>query len=337
VKLPKDVQRVVSRGKEYFFYQAKRGTKQAGPRTPLGKDPHDPEFWRRLNEAKGRPVEREGTLSALIAEFKQHKFTDDKRTSLRPATQRSYTRYLDRLNTEGGDRPVDTMTRRDIYKLMGRMSTTPAAANYMASVLRSLLEFGVKHGYRTDNPAVGIEHIKIDEAGYAPWSEAAYAFVMQHAPIHLQRMAFLGRATGQRVSDLVKMRPADLTDDGINLCIGKLRDKPHMVPLTKAQMAEIRSWGVRDLAFFIATPITGKRCTERYLNLLWRTWRALPEAASIRDLKMNIHGLRATAIDDRRVVGTEDGAIADELGMSVNMVRQSGFSRREKRSPITGK
>jgi hypothetical protein len=107
VKLPKDVQRGVARGKEYFFYQANRGTKQAGPRTPLGKDPYDPEFWHRLNEAKGRPVEREGTLSALIAEFKQHKFTDDKRTSLRPATQRSYKRYLDRLDAEGGDRPVD--------------------------------------------------------------------------------------------------------------------------------------------------------------------------------------------------------------------------------------
>jgi hypothetical protein len=118
------------------------------------------------------------------------------------------------------------------------------------------------------------------------------------------------------------MRPADLTEDGVSLRIGKLRDKPHMVPLTKAQMAEIKSWGVRDLAFFIATPVTGKRCTERYLNLLWRTWRALPEAAPIRDLKMSIHGLRATAVNDRRMAGTEDGSIADELGMSVNNVRR---------------
>jgi integrase len=191
----------------------------------------------------------------------------------------------------------------------------------MASVLRSLLEFGVKRGYRVDNPAVGVEHIKVDEADHAPWPEAGYAFVMEHAPTHLRRTTFLGRTTAQRVSDLVKMRSADLTDDGINLRIGKLRDKPHMVPLTKAQMAEIRSWGVCDLDFFITTP-GGKRCTERYLNHLWREWRASPEAAPIRALKMTIHGLRATAINDRRVVGTEDGAIADELGMSVNMVQR---------------
>ena len=39
-----------------------------------------------------------------------------------------------------------------------------------------------------------------------------------------------------------------------------------------------------------------------------------------RDLKISIHGLRATAILDRRSAGTEDGAIADEIGMSVHMV-----------------
>jgi hypothetical protein len=40
---------------------------------------------------------------------------------------------------------------------------------------------------------------------------------------------------------------------------------------------------------------------------------------------MTIHGLRATAVADRRAAGTEDGAIADEIGMSVQMV--SRYSR----------
>ena len=61
----------------------------------------------------------------------------------------------------------------------------------------------------------------------------SYRFVMEYAPAHLRRMAFLGRVTGQRVSDLVKMRPADLAHDGIKVRIGKLRDKPNFVPLTR--------------------------------------------------------------------------------------------------------
>ena len=102
--------------------------------------------------------------------------------------------------------------------------------------------------------------------------------------------------------------------------IGKLRDKPHFVPLTAAQMAEIRSWTVRDLEFFISTPKTGRRFTKSYLEGMWREWRASDSAATIRDLQMSIHGLRATAIHDRRSGGTEDGAIADEIGISVKMI-----------------
>jgi hypothetical protein len=137
--------------------------------------------------------------------------------------------------------------------------------------------------------------------------------------VYLYRMAFLGRATGQRRSDLVKMRPTDLTADGINVRIQKLRGKPHMVPLTKAQMAEIRSWPVRDLQFFIMSP-AGKKCSATYLNELWYNWRTSETARPIREMKMTIHGLRSTAINDRRREGATDGGIADELCMSAKMV-----------------
>jgi len=317
VMLPKDVQPVRKpNGRIYYYYAPGRGTKYPGVRVPLGKDPQDPDFWRRLREAREPAQNRDGTLAALIAEFK----TNPAFADLRPASKRGYTHFLNRLEADGGDRPVTAMTRRDIYQLLDRMSDTPVAANYMLSVLRTLLEFGVPRGYRDDNPAIGVRRLKVDDSGHSPWPEAGYAFVMQHAPAHLRRMAFLGRATGQRISDLVKMRAADLAHDGINLRIGKLRDKPHMVPLTAAQMAEIKSWGVRDLDCMITTPKIGKRCSATYLNHLWNDWRGTEEAAPIRALRMTIHGLRATAIDDRRRAGTEDGAIADEIGMSVKMV-----------------
>jgi hypothetical protein len=99
-----------------------------------------------------------------------------------------------------------------------------------------------------------------------------------------------------------------------------LRDKKHFVPLTAKQMAEIKSWGVRDLDFFITTPATGRRCSATYLNILWNDWRDSQEAEPLRGLKITIHGLRATKINDLRCAGTEDGAIADEIGMSPKMV-----------------
>jgi hypothetical protein len=57
--LPKGVYSVVNRhGQEYFYYRYARGTKHAGPRVELGKDPTDPEFWRKLRDTKGAPPAR---------------------------------------------------------------------------------------------------------------------------------------------------------------------------------------------------------------------------------------------------------------------------------------
>lgn len=317
VSLPDGVQKVVKpSGRTYYYFAPGRGTKRAGKRVPLGRDAQDPEFWRLWRDAKvGAGQVREGTFSVLIADFRaSHEWA-----RLRKASRETYDYCLNRLEAEAGDRLVRAMTRKDVYLLRDGMTGTPVAANLMLSVLRVIVEWGIPRGYRDDNPTTGMRRLVIEESGAQPWSEEAYRFVLDKAPENLRRMAFLGRATGQRASDLVRMRPADLVEDGINIRIGKRRDKPHFVPLTRAQMKEIRSWGVRDLDFFLTSTL-GKRCSAGYLNSLWNAWRRSEEAEPIKALKLTIHGLRATAVADRRRAGTEDGAIADEIGMSVRMV-----------------
>ena len=223
-----------------------------------------------------------GTWSALTAAWRANNTN-----RLRPASVKLFNYCLNRVDQAAGDQLVAAMTK-DIYQMLDGMSATPHAANSMLSVLRAVLEWGVQRGYRDDNPAVGIKPLPVDEGGHEPWSAEGYAFVIAHAPTHLQRMAYLGRSTGQRASDLVRMRPTDLAPDGITLRIGKLRERKHFVPLTTEQMAAIKSWDVRDLDFFITTPVTGKRCTAHYLNQLWNEWRGSPEAAPVRDLKLTI-------------------------------------------------
>src|ERR1700733_11774818 len=53
VALPKGVHRVIARGREYFYYQANRGTPRAEARIVLPHDPHSPEFWIELRKAQG--------------------------------------------------------------------------------------------------------------------------------------------------------------------------------------------------------------------------------------------------------------------------------------------
>jgi integrase len=322
VALPRGVQAVRKGGKVYYYWAPGRSTARAGKRLALGSDPWSPEFSARLRELGGDLQGSKGTLSALIAAYK----LSPKWTRLRPASKHGFGVYLDRLEAEAGDRMVAALTASDIYALQDGMQATPHAANLMLSVLRIILQFAVKRDYRKDNPAMGIERLETDGEGARPWPEEGYRFVLEHGSLPLRRLAFLGRACGQRAGDLVRMRACDLVADGINLRIGKRRERAHFVPLSKMQMAEIRSWGVDGLDLLIKSP-TGKPLTAGLLNLMWNRWRNSAAAKPIRDLKMTIHGLRATAVVDRRLAGTEDNGIAAEIGMSVPMVaRYSRFA-----------
>jgi hypothetical protein len=297
---------------------------------PLGSDPQHPDFWQKLRQAQDHgpltPPTPEGTFAELITSYRASQEFE----YLKPKTRKHYNAYMGRVLASAGDRLVRDLTRADIYRFRDGMASTPVSANHMVSVLRTLIEWGVPRGYRDDNPAAGIKKLKSDEGGAEPWPEEGYQFTIANAPDDLMRMAFLGRACGQRREDLVTMRACDLADDGIFVTIQKLRDRRHFVPLLKTQVIEIKSWGVKDLDFFIKSP-TGAQYTGDGLNSRWNRWRDKPEAAAIRDMKMTIHGLRATAVCDRREAGTEDGAIADELNMSVQMVsRYARFADKQR-------
>lgn len=316
--LPRGVQTVQKNGRTYHYYAPGRGTALAGNRISLGTDPHAPEFWRELRKARGDvEAHRAGTFSALIAAYR----ASPEFGNLRDASKRDYNHFLDRLDDQAGDRLVAALETSDIYELRDGMSATPVSANYMVTVIRNLIKWGIPRKYRKDNPAIGVERLKIDDNGARPWPDDAYRFVIKNAPTTLKRVSYLGRSTGQRISDLVRMRPCDLERDGINLKIGKRRDEAHFVPLTETQMIEIRSWGVTGLDFFLKSS-TGRKLSSNHLNNLWSRWRNSKAARPIRGIKLTMHGLRATAVVDRQLMGTPDNGIADELGMSVGMVRR---------------
>jgi hypothetical protein len=302
-------------GKSYYYFSPGRGTARATKPIALPGDTADPEFWRALGKARGAAIGA-GTWRRLINEYR----ASPEWAALRPASQRDYSMYLDRLEAGAAEQLVADMTKADVYKLRDGMSKTPVAANHMLSVLRTVIEWGIPRGFRTDNPVVGIKRLRGDEQGGAtPWPDEGYRFVLRHAPPDLYRMAFLGRATGQRAGDLVRMKPVHMESDGINLKIGKRREKPHFVPLTAAEVAEINSWGVDPQDLFIKSTVNRPYSAD-HLGSRWQRWRDSDETGPIRDLQMTIHGLRATKVQDLHATGRTPLQISDEIGMSVAMV-----------------
>ena len=68
--LPKAVHKIISRGREYFYFQPGRGTKFPGERIRLPDDPHTPEFWVAIRQAQGATAgARVDTFNALIDSY----------------------------------------------------------------------------------------------------------------------------------------------------------------------------------------------------------------------------------------------------------------------------
>lgn len=322
VELPEGV-RCVRRGRRvYYYYAPGRGTKAARAPVRLPGDPTDPAFWAALRHDGGLGRHSPHSIASLISAYRASPET----AHWRQATRRDYEIYLRRIESDWGSLEAGIITRAAVYALRDGMRDTPVAANHLVSILRGFLEWCAARGEIATNPARGIKPLQIDDDGAKPWPDAAFQFVLDHAPEDLRRMAVLGRATGQRRGDLIRMRPADRQDDGINLTIGKRREKHHWVPLTAGYAAEIDSWQVPVMTPYLLSA-AGRRYSGDHLNSRWNRWRTSEHGKPVAGLELTIHGLRATAVVDRRLFGLTHQEIAAQLGMSLQMVmRYSRFA-----------
>lgn len=188
-------------------------------------------------------------------------------------------------------------------------------------MLRNLLKYGIKHGYGTINPAVAVDPIDTDEKTATPWMESAYQTFLQLAPEHLRRAAFLGRATGQRRSDLVMMGKKNRRDDGLQITIRKLRYRPHFVVMKTDELAEVDGWSCADVGPWIVSPSTRLPMNAKALANAFRRFRDNhPELTDIHGEPINLHGLRAMAVCDRRMDGLTHQEISAQLCMSLGKV-----------------
>jgi hypothetical protein len=317
INLPRGVHRVKTKGRVYYYFAPRRGTKFSGKRVALGSDPTSPEFWIKFNLARGETVEsiKPGTFAGLIRDFK----SSAEWARLRPNTRKDYLIYLHRIETAWGSLVVSGLNAVGIYALRDQYAVTPVAANHLVTILRSLLAWGIRRGYHDRNPAIDVTPMDVlDVKNARPWPESAYALVLQRAPECLRRAAILGRACGQRRSDLVKFGRKNRRDDGIEITVGKLRNRRHFIPLRETELAEIDSWSCSATGPWIVSnrgqPMSGESLGALLDEFVERT----PELAEAGSIKL--HGLRAMAVCDRRLDGLEHQEISAQLCMSLTMV-----------------
>lgn len=158
------------------------------------------------------------------------------------------------------------------------------------------------------------------QGGHIPWTDQQVSIAEEHARADIARVITMAANTGQRGSDLVKMRWQDIEHyngrPGINVTQMKT-GRQLWIPLTEALQEALETWERRP--GYILVRGDGGAWRRMGLTQAWaiekQTNKKLTDHA---DLVM--HGLRATAVVRLRRAGASLPQIADMVGMSTDMV-----------------
>ena len=314
VELPKGIHRVVSRGREFFYFQAGRGTSAEGPRIRLPDDPHKPEFWAALRTAHGKSnIETENLVSAAIDGY------------LAAATGRvgeetfyNYRRSLDIARKAWGKLPIAGVRPAHVLQIMNGLASTPGKANNFLSAMKLLSGWAITQDLIVQSLVEGVKSYKLT-GGHKPWTAAQIAAAKRDLTGVVRRGIMLYLYTGQRGSDVVRLGPTYIDDGGFDLSFERAQQKTRAevwCPILPELASEMESWPRRPGPYLVQD--SGAPYTR---NLFWDHFDQ--QRANIPELEgVTLHGLRCTAVINLRRAGLSVPQIGDIVGMSLATVQR---------------
>lgn len=311
MQLPKHVHAVTSRGKTYYYYQEGRGTKNEGPRTPLPRDPQQAEFWAAARAAAGNTEAVGGNTfqAAADAYMSAPRFQQ-----LGKGTKEIYVRELRYACNMWGKLPIAGLQPKHVYQVMERLIETPGKANNFLGTLRAFSKWARLNDWTTASFVEGVEAAPKD-GGHEPWTDAQIAAAKAHLTGAVRRGFFLELYTGQRGSDVVRIGPTFIDDDGFTL--GQTKTGVRVwCPIVPELAEEMATWERRPGPYLLQE--SGRPYTRQRLSIHFRLQTEnIPELA-----EATMHGLRATAVVRLRREGLTTTQIQDIVGMSLPMIER---------------
>jgi integrase len=262
-----------------------------------------------------------GTFAAVIRAY----LTSPKYDALARSTRVSY-RYLLALAEQPetlGSLPVDVIRPALVQAFLDGLADRPAQQRCAQTALKAVEKWAIvrdllPHPITTGTEAPG------GTGGYEPWPEELVALAEHSCRPHLARAITLGSNTGQRASDLVKMRWSDIEEyegrPGINVTQQKT-GLVIWVPMTQELVRAVGTWERRPT--FLLLKEDGLPFTRQQLSDQWLRERdTKPALTLISAAGLTLHGLRSTAVVRLRRAGATTGQIASMVGMSEQMVNR---------------
>jgi integrase len=312
VDLPAHVHWVISRAREYFYYQERRGTPRQGPRIPLPRDPHSPEFWMALRQAQGivGPVATD-TVNALIDAYITAWPTLPKK--LTESSQYQYKKSLKVARKAWGDLKHEGLRPMHMHAMMRTLAATPAKANLFLGTMRALSNWALVNGRISQSLTEGVKPFET-KSGHKPWTPEQIKAIKKLTEV-IRRGVLLYLLTGQRGSDVVRMGWTHIDENGIAITQQKT-GREVWIPIVPELAAEMATWEKRPGPFLLQK--NGKPFTR---DSFWRAFDAertnIPELADV-----TLHGLRCSAVIKLRNAGLEIPQISYFVGMSMAMIER---------------
>lgn len=189
-----------------------RFRKKGLPAAYAAFSPATDDFYKQYNAwLNGDPVPagyqrgEAGTFNDLIAQYYRSTVW---RSIPKESTRVVYRGELERFRAKYGARRVETMSAKNLTKLMEKMADTPSAANNLLKRLRQLFDYAIILEMRDDNPAKAVRSLRSNSTGFHEWTEEEIAQYEKHHVLGTKaRLALeIFLCTAQRRSDAAVLR-----------------------------------------------------------------------------------------------------------------------------------
>ena len=261
-----------------------------------------------------------GTFAHVIRQF----MASPSFTSKAESTRRNWGSMLRLAEEESGlgGCSVQVIRPAIIQGFLDALADTPGNQTIARTALKQVEAFAVvrdlvPYPFMTGTSVVG------SEGGHEPWTFEQVALAEQHARPDIARVITLAVNTGQRGSDIVKMRWSDIEEQDGRQGINVIQQKTGVrlwIPFAAAFAEHVGTWE-RKPPFFLVLKSNGEQYTRPQLSTAWYEERDSNEALKpLKEAGLVLHGLRATAVVRLRKVGATVLEIASMIGMSEQMV-----------------
>lgn len=282
------------------------------------------------NDWPRRPLQliAQGSFAAVIRAY----LVSPKFTKLAPPTQRNYRAFLAMAEHPEALGRLSVMTIRPalVQAFLDGLAGTPGRQKNARTALKAVETYALVRDLLPYPIMTGTETIKSD-GGHEPWPDAMVHLALNSARADLARVVMLAVETGQRGSDIIKMRWSDIEEQrdpytgdgrpGIHV-IQKKTGVRLWIPFTRDMVTAIEAWrATRRPPFFLVLRADGTPFGEGLLSEAWNRERDYNQVLRpISSARLVLHGLRSTAVVRARQRGLNVLQISSIFGMSEPMV-----------------